>query len=246
MPDVSGYTREEAEAALKQKKLTPKVFEVVSEDVDAGKVVSTDPAAGTSVREGSEVKVYVSTGKIVQQVSVPNVIGDSLDDAVAKITAAGLTVGERKPKDDTGKDKDVVVDTDPLPGVKLEKGGTVNLVISSGESSEKSIPVYVDLPAGVSRDIELKAYFDGDLRETRTVNPAFNATATLTFAGRSGKHTLIVTLDGSKYRAYTLDFDLGQPKMDESYEYRPASSSNSSSGNNVSSDQPGVSVTPGD
>ena len=48
MPDVSGYTREEAEAALKQKKLTPKVFEVVSEDVDAGKVVSTDPAAGTS------------------------------------------------------------------------------------------------------------------------------------------------------------------------------------------------------
>ncbi len=254
MPDVSGQTREDAEAALRQAKLTPVVSEVASDEVEAGKVVGTDPAAGTPVKEGSEVKVYVSTGKMEQKLSVPDVTGNSLKDAVAKITAAGLTVGERKYKDDTGKEKDVVVETDPLPGVKLGKGGTVNLVLSSGKASQKSISVYVDLPTNETHDIVLKAYLDGNLSETRTVNPSYNSTCTLTFTGTGGQHTLIVTLGGQKYRVYTLDFDTGKPKPEESYNYVPAQNSSSngshsrspSSSSSTPSDQPGASVTSGD
>ena len=249
MPDVTGKTQEDAETLLKQQGIKYKPMPVADDNVEAGNVVSTDPPAGTMVTVGStEVKVYVSTGKLDQKVAVPDVTGDTLTDAVAKITAVGLTVGEKSYKDDTGKDKDIVIDTNPLATVKVEKGSTVDLTLSSGKTSAKSVDVYVDLPANVTHDIVLKAYLDGSLMTTKTVNALYNPTPTLTFTGQGSNHTLVVTLDDSKYRVYTLDFETGKPRRDESYSYvEPSSSPGSGSqGSSGGSGTGGNQVTRGD
>jgi serine/threonine-protein kinase len=229
VPDVTGQTQDEAIAALADQGLNYKIYTVADDKVPSGSVVSTDPAANTQVAKGSEVKVYVSSGKLEQKVTVPDVAGNTLAEATAKITGVGLTVGEKTYKDDTGKAKDVVLSTDPLNGSKLEKGSTVNLVLSSGKTSAKSVDVFVDLPAGVTKDLVLKAYLDGSLSVTKTVNSSYNPTAQLTFSNQTGKHTLIVTLDDKKYRVYTLDFDAGKPKLENSYEFQVSSSSTPSS-----------------
>ncbi len=250
MPDVTGQTQEDAEAMLKQQNIKYKILPVSDDNVPSGEVVSTDPTAGTMVTQGTtEVKVYVSTGKLDQKVAVPDVTGDTLTDAVAKITAVGLTVGNKTYKDDTGKDKDTVIETNPLPTVKVEKGSTVDLTLSSGKTSAKSVDVYVDLPTNVTHDIVLKAYLDGSLMTTKTVNASYNPTPQLTFTGQSGEHALVITLDDSKYRVYTLNFDTGKPRLDESYSYvQPSSSpsSGSSSGGAGSSNNGGNQVTRGD
>ncbi len=245
LTDLSGSTQDEATETLTKLGLTPKIETVQNDSVEKGKVISTDPSANTAVPVGSEVRVFVSAGKSEEKISVPDIIGDSLSDAMTKITDAGLTVGEKKYQDDTGKDKDTVVKSDPLPGVKLNKGDTVNLYLSSGKSSAQPVNVYVDLPQDVTHDIVLKAYLDGILQEqkTKTVNASYNPQAQLTFSGLTGKHTLTVTLDGNKYRVYTLDFDSGKPKQEEAYSYSSASSSSSTSS---SGDQPGVPITPSD
>ena len=242
MPDVTGKTQEDAEAALKQQGLTKyKILPVADDSIPAGQVVSTDPAAGATVTQGTtEIKVYVSTGKLDQKVAVPDVTGDTLSDAAAKITAVGLTVGNKTYKDDTGKDRDIVIGTNPLPTVKVEKGSTVDLTLSSGKTSTQPVSVYVDLPTNVTHDIVLRAYLDGTLTTTQTVNALYNPTPTLTFSNQTGKHTLVVTLDGSKYRVYTLNFDTGKPSRDESYPYVQPSSS-AASGNSST----GASSTPG-
>jgi serine/threonine-protein kinase len=233
LPDLTDYTQADAEKKLNDMNLTFKIQQVSDDQIEEGHVKSTDPPAGTQVTEGStEITVYVSTGKTTEKVKVPNVANLSLADAKTQIMAAGLVVGNITPKDDSGKPKDTVLYTDPLNGVQLDKGDTVNLFVSSGETSQKTVTVYVPLPVEVTHDIELKAYVDGSLTDTKTVNPSFNNICTLSYSGAKGqKKNLVVTLDGSKYRTYTLNFDSGQPTPGDSYPYVPPASSSPSSQN---------------
>ncbi len=230
VPDVTDHPQEEALATLTGAGLKPKQPETVASDTIApGNVVSTDPAANTKVAKGSAIRVFVSSGPLEQKIAVPDVVGDSLTDAEAKIDADGLTVGSKKYQDDTGKPKDTVISTNPLNGVKIKKGDKVNLVLSSGQASSKPVNVFVDLPRNVTHDIGLKAYLDGSLVKTMTVNPSYNPTPELTFSGYTGQHSLAVSLDDSPYREYTLDFTTGTPKSTKSYDYKPATGSQTSS-----------------
>ena len=210
IPDLAGSSQEDAEAALTNLGLTPKSTSVPSDTVDKGTVISTDPPANTQVKKGDSVTVLVSSGKTVEKVAVPNVAGMSVDDAKKKITDAGLTVGQTTPQA-SDQPKDTVLETDPLNGVKVDPGTTVNLIVSSGPA-EKKIEVYVQLPKDVTHDIELKAYLGNDLKTTKTVNPAYNDLYQLSYTG-SGKQTLTVTLDGSKYNIFSMDFDAGEGKL---------------------------------
>ncbi len=238
MPDLTNKSKDEATAALDGLGLKYTISTVADDNISEGSVVSTDPVAGTQVAKGSGVKVYVSSGKVDQKVAVPDVSGDTLSDAESKIIAAGLTVGQKKYEDDSGKAKDIVLSTDPLNGVKADKGTKVNLTVSSGNASSKAVDVYVDLPKGVSHDIVLRAYLDGSLDKTLTVNSTYNPTTQLTYSNYTGTHSLVITLDNSKYRIYTLNFNTGKPKLENSYPYNSGSSGNGSSSQTTSKKNP--------
>jgi serine/threonine-protein kinase len=55
--------------------------------------------------------------------------------------------------------------------------------------------------------------------------------------GTSGKKQLIIQLDGSKYKVFTLDFDTGVPTQTESYPYAASS---------AGSETPSGQITPAD
>jgi eukaryotic-like serine/threonine-protein kinase len=61
VPDLVGLTREEAEAALEEARLSATVVEVPS-DEPADTVVAQNPPAGQTVRVGGRVRLNVSTG----------------------------------------------------------------------------------------------------------------------------------------------------------------------------------------
>lgn len=229
VPDVTGKTEEEATAAFTAVGLNSKFSKVADDNVESGKVIRTDPAAGSQTAKGTEVKVYISSGKVDQKIAVPDVSGNSLADAEAKLTSNGLALGSTTYQDDTGKSKDTVISSDPLNGVKVEKGTKVNLVLSSGKATSKAVEVYVDLPKNVTHDIVLKAYLDGSLMETRTVNPTYNQTTTLNYSDKTGTHKLVVTLDDSQYRVYELDFSIGKAKAEKMMEYQDKHSSSGAS-----------------
>ncbi|MBW7574008.1 Stk1 family PASTA domain-containing Ser/Thr kinase [Caproiciproducens faecalis] len=228
VPDLSNKTQEEAIADLEKVNLLYEILPVVDDKTEKGYVRDTDPIAGTQVTEGTKIKVYVSTGSEDEKVAVPAVIDKNIEAAKAEISSAGLTVGDITTKDDSNKAKDVVIETNPLPGVQVAKGSTVSIVVSSGKKSEKAIDVFVQLPKEVSHDINLKAYLGNELKTEKTVNPSYNDVCQLTFNGTSGKQQLIIQLDGSKYKVFTLDFDAGTSAENESYPYNNASSGGSS------------------
>lgn len=101
-----------------------------STEIAEGRVTRTDPPAGTSVPVGEFVKVYVSLG--AEQFGVPNLLGENVDIARARITDQGFTVGNitYEPADDV--DENIVINQSPPGGTTAAPGTAVNLVVSLG------------------------------------------------------------------------------------------------------------------
>jgi serine/threonine-protein kinase len=89
VPSLIGKTESDAEAALSAKGLTyQKVDEKHSSQYAKGEVISQSPATGTSVAQGSTVSVVVSLGP--PMVQVPDVVDMPLEEAITRLTDAGL------------------------------------------------------------------------------------------------------------------------------------------------------------
>ncbi len=92
IPDVRGLTVDAAQGALSARELTGIVGgdSEFDNDVALGDVLRVEPAVAGPVRPGSTLTIIVSRGPDL--VEVPNVVGRSINDAVAVLEAAGFRV----------------------------------------------------------------------------------------------------------------------------------------------------------
>jgi eukaryotic-like serine/threonine-protein kinase len=91
IPNVEGDTVQQAEAALQALGLQVTQSTEPSANIASGMVAGTNPAIGTAVPPGSTVTILVSSGPPTTQ--VPNLSGDTVAQAQAKLQAAGLVLG---------------------------------------------------------------------------------------------------------------------------------------------------------
>lgn len=134
VPDVSGMSESEARSAIEGAGLAyVRGDDVESDTVDEGRAVSSEPGSGTAALLGTEVTVHFSAGS--STVTVPDVSGKSQDDAKKALEDAGLTVGNATTQDSTTVAKDEVISTDPASGTKVDRGTTVSLVLSTGQTT---------------------------------------------------------------------------------------------------------------
>ena len=123
VPNVEGMTQAAATAAIAGAKLTVGTVNA------AGKVISQDPAKGSSVVQGSSVNLMISSEP--QMVAVPNVEGMTQDAATTAITEAKLTVGTVTQQTSNTVAAGKVISQDPASGGSVVQSSPVNLVISS-------------------------------------------------------------------------------------------------------------------
>jgi serine/threonine-protein kinase len=90
VPDVGGQTFDAASQQLTAAGFTVSRADDFSDTVDKDKVIGTDPAAGQGANRGAQIVVHVSKGP--EMVSVPNLVGKTLDAAQAQLQAAGFEV----------------------------------------------------------------------------------------------------------------------------------------------------------
>jgi beta-lactam-binding protein with PASTA domain len=128
VPSVTGLRRVEATAQIRDAGLVPRVTYEHSDDVDVGFVISQDPVPGSLEDRGNIVNLVVSYGK--EQVEVPDVRGRSSVDAVAAVTAAGLT--HRVVEVHSQQARGTVTGQSPAPGTKVPKGTRVRINVSRG------------------------------------------------------------------------------------------------------------------
>jgi len=96
----------------------------------AGQVFTQQPPAGSKVAKGSMVTIGVSSGK---GVATPDLVNKSIDAAAGLLKASGLkgVIGQRVP----GAQPGLIAAQDPLPGVLVAPGATIQLKVTEQTSS---------------------------------------------------------------------------------------------------------------
>ena len=88
VPYVVGLLQANAVNEITDEGLTPQVRRVANSDVEEGFVFAQSPTEGTRVDKETVVRIDVSSGK--PEVTIPGVVGQTAEDAVAELTRAGL------------------------------------------------------------------------------------------------------------------------------------------------------------
>ncbi|MDQ3065610.1 MAG: Stk1 family PASTA domain-containing Ser/Thr kinase [Actinomycetota bacterium] len=128
VPDVEGIAERLAVGQIRNAGLRELVERRDDADVKEGIVITQDPQPGDRMQRGNFVTIVVSTGK--KRVRVPDVVGESRDQAVSELTAAGLqpnvvSVNSLQPVD-------TVLATAPKAGTEVLEGTDVRVNVSKG------------------------------------------------------------------------------------------------------------------
>ncbi len=213
MPNLADYDLTSAYQLLADYNVICTPIEEYS-DVSEGFVIRTDPAAGSELKSGTEVIIYVSRGPQAQIIQVPDVRGMTLSGAKTYLAAYGLKVGVVRQVESTAEPGSVIAQA-PEPNGQVEKGGYINLDISEGRAGESTLEVKVVLP-----ELSEKAYLwavlstsgseESEDTESGTVKevwePGDGQIWTFRLSG-SGSGTVRVYIDSILYRIYEVDFD---------------------------------------
>lgn len=120
MPDLSGLTEQEATLKITEAKLfLGTITQADSATVAQNLVISSDPAANTSIPAGSTVNLVISTGMVI----VPNVVNLDKVDAITQLTAVavGYTVETQVDPSCSGSPGTTVISQSIPAGVQPQK-----------------------------------------------------------------------------------------------------------------------------
>lgn len=127
VPDLIGVQLESALSRLESAGLSANVVQQDA-SVPAGEVVNQSPTAGTKVKKGSQVTIFVSSGAVV----VPDVIGDDRSTAVKEMKKLGFKVVVRIDTTSPPQDFGLVIDQYPSADSRAQRGDTVTLTVGGG------------------------------------------------------------------------------------------------------------------
>ncbi|WP_326630997.1 MULTISPECIES: Stk1 family PASTA domain-containing Ser/Thr kinase [unclassified Streptomyces] len=131
VPSLLGQTEKAARQRLSDSGLELKgVDRAYSDNVDRGKVISSDPKSGARIRGNGSVKIVLSRGPEI--VKVPDVRGTGLAEARRALKKVGLVPGmvTKEFSEDIGQGQ--VIRTDPGAGAERHPDSAVALVVSKG------------------------------------------------------------------------------------------------------------------
>jgi eukaryotic-like serine/threonine-protein kinase len=141
VPYVVGIPQANAENLITEKGLIPQVHRVSSADVEEGVVIQQSPTEGTKVGTETVVRIDVSSGK--PEVQIPSVVGQTVEDAVAELTRAGLDAQVVEVNSD--RDQGTVTAQSPQAGLTVVEGTRVRINVSKGPKPV-TVPSVVGLP----------------------------------------------------------------------------------------------------
>ena len=145
VPDVAGQTVAEAKEALKKSKFEAgEEKSEASDTVAEGRVIRTDPEAGSGRKEGTKVNLIVSSGK--QSFQLSNYVGRKYTDVVAELKEKKVPENLIKMEEEESSESEpgTVLRQTPASGstYDLSKATTITLTVAKKVTSV-SMPNYI-------------------------------------------------------------------------------------------------------
>jgi len=131
MPNLIRLTVQQARLILEENGICPgELSQTYSESVEKDYIITQVPSPGSMITRGSCVDFLISQGGRPKAYKMPNLNGQTLNEAILSLEKAHLNIGEIKSSFDKSKLRDVILNQEPLPGYRVITGTTVNLVIN--------------------------------------------------------------------------------------------------------------------
>lgn len=200
---ILGMKENDAKQLLLSSGLVPTFIPEYSSTLSPGMVIRTSPEAGTAVKIGSEVTVYISTDQ-QETVPVPYIVGCTREEAEQILKAVGLQVGEVK-EVDSDKEKGLVLTQGIEKDKRVPVETKINFEVSTGISSESSVDVTVKLPSAQKTGI-LKIFINSELFYTSGEIYLDGASKTYTLKGKGASSDYLITIDGTPIQKGKVDF----------------------------------------
>jgi serine/threonine-protein kinase len=137
VPDMRGQVSADAIAALQNRGFKTRTLQKPDSTIPPDHVISTDPAANSSVSAGDEVTINVSTGP--EQREVPDVSSLSYRDAVTKLKAAGFDKFKQANSPSAPELLGKVIGTNPPANQTSAITNVITVVVGSGPET-KQVP----------------------------------------------------------------------------------------------------------
>lgn len=146
--NVVGMMERDAAKELEAQNLKVNKKYDYSDTVEAGKVISQNPAGGSSAEEGSSVTIVISQGQ--KAVTVPGVLGETEEKATKMLTEAGLAVKVAEAYSDT-VEVGLVISQSVKSGKTVPAGTEITITVSLGpEEPEEPEEIYYSYEATYS------------------------------------------------------------------------------------------------
>lgn len=224
LDDVTGMQYQQAQAQLENDGLVVSLEFDYTDSVGSDKVISTSPKAGSQVAKGDTITITASKGKETKTTTVPNLLGQNIDDAIQMIKDAGLTYNGKSSDYSDSYSENQVMNQSISAGKTVDEGTTISLTVSLGSrvtSYSASIPI--ESPFG--RDItdgdgNTDVYDSGQVTvvvykpdgSSETVYDQNTSEGSLpgsvsTTSTASGSGTVYVYLNGVQVSSYSVDFE---------------------------------------
>lgn len=213
VPDVLNFDYTVAEKTLKNEGLLVETKFQYDDDIEKDLVVKTEPSAKDEVAPGTKVVLYVSKGRYVSVVKVPNLEGMTLDAAKAMIESKDLTWNIEYQHSEQAKD--IVIDQSIQPETEVDSKTEITLYVSDGTPPTKSISVNFTLPSNANGTFTFQIFIDGSLATQKTVDASTIYGSTKIALDGNGTQLVVVKIknDGNgktaEYGRYNINFDDG-------------------------------------
>ncbi|MDT3400148.1 PASTA domain-containing protein, partial [Streptomyces sp. B1866] len=177
VPNVVGMRLAEAKARIADAGLSVgTVTQRFSEETAQGAVLSTRPGAGVERRPDTPVEIVVSRGS---PVDVPDVLGESVDEATSDLRASGFKVRIARERVFSDEDPGAVARQSPSGDTQAASGDTVTLTLSKGPemvrvpdvTGKKVDEAQEELEAaGFEVRVDRPLFFPGDTVDSQSVD----------------------------------------------------------------------------
>lgn len=142
IPNVKNYKEQDARRILSDLELEVTISQENSDTVEEGYVIRQYPEANKSVSKGSIVTLYVSMGKEISEVIVPDFKDKTLEESknILSTTGLDLKISEKSESSNTVEEGHIIRQS-PTPGSKVSKGSTITIFVSSGKQKATLVTV---------------------------------------------------------------------------------------------------------
>ena len=130
--DVKGMDEDAAYETLEKQGFKPTRSYKFDDEIEEGKAISTDPAAGKKAKAGDTIVIYISQGKEEKTVKVPNLSGLTESAAKGALESNTLTAGNVSYEFNSEVASGLVIRQSVPADTEVKEKTTIDFVISNG------------------------------------------------------------------------------------------------------------------